>query len=86
MEPWRSWSRYLGCQLGLHTRPIVLINVNNFWRPFLQQTRRMAIFGFTRTGEGVLFRVVEFASLGIDLVETEVTRASTLPMADGPLA
>jgi hypothetical protein len=26
-------------QLGLHTRPIVLINVNNFWRPFLQQTR-----------------------------------------------
>jgi uncharacterized protein (TIGR00730 family) len=73
-------------QLGLHTRPVVLINVGGFWRPFLQHTRRMAILGFAQAGEGVLFRVADLASRGMDLVETEVTRASALPVADGTLA
>jgi uncharacterized protein (TIGR00730 family) len=70
-------------QLGLHTRPVVLINVGDFWRPFLQQTRHMAILGFAQAGEGVLFRVVDLASRGIDLVETEVTRGPALPVVDG---
>jgi len=73
-------------QLGLHKRPVVLLNVSNFWGPFLQQTRRMAILGFAGTGEGVLFRVAGSASSGIDLVETEVARASELPAADHTLA
>jgi uncharacterized protein (TIGR00730 family) len=73
-------------QLGLHARPVVLINVGNFWRPFLQQTRHMAMLGFAQAGEDVLFHVAELASLGIDLVETEVTNASALPAGDDTLA
>jgi uncharacterized protein (TIGR00730 family) len=70
-------------QLGLHKRPVVLINVGDFWRPFLRQTRQMAILGFAQAGEGVLFHVVDRASRGIDLVETEVTREPALPVVDG---
>jgi hypothetical protein len=43
----------------------------------------MAILGFAQAGEGVLFRVVDLASRGIDLVETEVTRGPALPVVDG---
>jgi uncharacterized protein (TIGR00730 family) len=70
-------------QLGLHMRPIVLINVSNFWQPFLQQTRHMAILGFAQAGEGALFHVVDLASHGIDLAETEVARQPAMPMTDG---
>jgi uncharacterized protein (TIGR00730 family) len=73
-------------QLGLHTRLVVLINVGDFWRPFLRQTRRMAFLGFARAGEGELFRVADSASRGIDLVETEVTGAPAVAVADDTLA
>jgi hypothetical protein len=34
----------------------------------------MTILGFAQTGEGLLFRVVDLASRGIDLVEAAVAR------------
>lgn len=52
-------------QLGLHTRPVVLINVGDFWRPFLQQTAAWPILGFARAGEGALFRVADFAAVAL---------------------
>ena len=61
-------------QLGLHTRPVVLINVDDFWQSFLQHIHHMTILGFAQTGEGLLFGVVDLASRGIDLVEAAVTR------------
>jgi uncharacterized protein (TIGR00730 family) len=70
-------------QLGLHARPVVLINVGNFWRPFLQQTRHMANLGFAQSGEDVLFRVVDLAGRGIDLVEMEIASDPALPLTDG---
>jgi cytokinin riboside 5'-monophosphate phosphoribohydrolase len=69
-------------QLGLHTRPVVLINVGNFWRPFLQQTRHMAVLGLAQAGEGELFRVVDLANRAIEVVETEVSREPALPVTD----
>ena len=69
-------------QLGLHMRPVVLINVEDFWQSFLQHTHHITILGFAQTGEGILFHVVELPSHGIDLVETAVTREPARPVAD----
>jgi cytokinin riboside 5'-monophosphate phosphoribohydrolase len=67
--------------LGLHRRPIVLLNVGNFWQPLLQQARQMVMLGFAHASEGVLFRVVDLASRAMELLEEEV--AGALPVADG---
>jgi uncharacterized protein (TIGR00730 family) len=40
-----TWS-----QLGRHTRPIVLVNIEGFWNPLLAQFENMAAEGFIRPG------------------------------------
>ncbi len=56
-------------QLNLHDRPIVLVNVNGFWDPFLAMVRAMNAQGFAREGEGSLFVVATSSEEAIDLVE-----------------
>jgi cytokinin riboside 5'-monophosphate phosphoribohydrolase len=56
-------------QLNLHDRPIVLVNVNGFWDPFLAMVREMTAQGFAREGEGSLFAVATTAEEAIDLAE-----------------
>jgi uncharacterized protein (TIGR00730 family) len=56
-------------QLNLHQRPIVLVNVNGFWDPFLAMVREMTAQGFAREGEGSLFDVATTAEEAIDLAE-----------------
>jgi uncharacterized protein (TIGR00730 family) len=57
-------------QLNLHDRPIVLVNVNGFWDPFLAMVREMTAQGFAREGEGALFVVAATADEAVDLVES----------------
>jgi cytokinin riboside 5'-monophosphate phosphoribohydrolase len=56
-------------QLNLHDRPIVLVNVNGFWDPFLAMVREITGQGFARKGEGSLFVVAASSEGAIDLVE-----------------
>jgi uncharacterized protein (TIGR00730 family) len=48
-----TWS-----QLGQHTKPIVLADINGFWRPFLTLIEHMRDEAFIRAGLEVRFRVV----------------------------
>jgi uncharacterized protein (TIGR00730 family) len=48
-----TWS-----QLGRHTKPIVLADVNGFWQPFLTLIEHMRDEAFIRAGLDVRFRVV----------------------------
>ena len=68
-------------QLLLHDRPIVLVNVNNFWDPFLAMVREMISQGFASEGEGFLFEVAKTSEDAVALVEVgrhrdAVTRAA----------
>lgn len=51
-----TWS-----QLGQHTKPIVVANINNFWNPFLELLRHMKGETFIRSGLDVHFAVVDTA-------------------------
>jgi uncharacterized protein (TIGR00730 family) len=48
-------------QLGRHTKPIVLANVNGFWNPLLNLLEHMADSGFIHTGHLVRPLVIEKA-------------------------
>ena len=51
-----TWS-----QLGRHTKPIVLANIDDFWSPFLALLRHMHSETFIRPGLEVTFKVVDSA-------------------------
>jgi uncharacterized protein (TIGR00730 family) len=51
-----TWS-----QLGQHTKPIVIANVEDFWSPFLNLLKHMRTDSFIRPDLEVRFRVVERA-------------------------
>jgi hypothetical protein len=56
-------------QLRLHARPIVLVNANDFWDPFLAMVREMISQGFAPEGEGFLFEVAKTPEDAVALVE-----------------
>ena len=51
-----TWS-----QLGRHTKPIVLANIDGFWTPFLSLLEHMGKQSFIRPGLEVTFNVVDRA-------------------------
>ncbi len=46
-------------QLGRHTKPILMLDVNGFWRPLLTLFAHMRGHGFIRTGAEVRYLVAE---------------------------
>lgn len=52
-----TWS-----QLGRHTKPIIVANIADFWRPFLDLLKHMREQTFIRAGLEVRFAVVDEAS------------------------
>jgi uncharacterized protein (TIGR00730 family) len=48
-------------QLGRHTKPIVLVNIDKFWDPFLALLRHMHEVGFIRADMDVRFLTVDRA-------------------------
>src|SRR3954453_5083764 len=46
-------------QLGQHTKPILMLGVNGFWRPLLQLFAHMRQFGFIRPGLELNYLVAE---------------------------
>jgi len=45
-------------QLGLHDRPVVLVNQNGYWDPLLALLRQIAVAGFAQRGLFELFTLV----------------------------
>ncbi|MFN3624705.1 MAG: TIGR00730 family Rossman fold protein, partial [Hyphomicrobium sp.] len=48
-------------QLGRHTKPVVVANIDNFWTPFLSLLTHMKADTFIRPGLDVRFSVVDDA-------------------------
>lgn len=46
-------------QLGLHDKPIVLVNINGYWTKLLDSIRHIADVGFMREGDMNTFVIVE---------------------------
>jgi cytokinin riboside 5'-monophosphate phosphoribohydrolase len=70
-------------QLRLHDRPIVLVNANNFWDPFLAMVREIISQGFAPQGEGFLFEVAKTSEDAVALVEAD-HRGPAIPRRAAP--
>jgi uncharacterized protein (TIGR00730 family) len=62
-------------QLGRHTKPIVLVNIDDFWDPFLALLRHMHEVGFIRADMDVRFITVDRA----EAVVPAILAAATAP-------
>jgi predicted Rossmann-fold nucleotide-binding protein len=60
-------------QLGRHTKPIVLVNIDSFWEPLLALLRHMSEEAFIRPDMDVRFATVERAE---DVVATILAAAA----------
>ncbi|MEZ5924844.1 MAG: TIGR00730 family Rossman fold protein [Hyphomicrobiaceae bacterium] len=69
-----TWS-----QLGQHKKPIVLVDVNGFWKPFLTLVEHMRDEAFIRAGLDVRFRVVARAEEVVPAI-----KAMALPVPARP--
>jgi uncharacterized protein (TIGR00730 family) len=66
-------------QLGRHTKPIVLANIDGFWTPFLDLLRHMKAETFIRAGLDVRFTVVEHAEQIVPAAEAAVRPGTAVP-------
>ena len=66
-------------QLGRHTKPIVLVNIDGFWEPLLALLRHMKEEAFIRADMAVRFITVERAE---DVVPAILAAAKTPPKAE----
>ena len=72
-------------QLGLHDRPVVLLNVDGYYDPFLAMVRKAVALGFARHGNPVLFQVADSVRGAVDLAEAGTrphVRPSTRTLAE----
>jgi uncharacterized protein (TIGR00730 family) len=56
--------------LGLHERPIVVVDVDGYYAPFRALVREMVDQGFAPSGEGDLFEVAASPQEALELVES----------------
>jgi uncharacterized protein (TIGR00730 family) len=72
-------------QLGRHEKPILIANINGFWKPLLSLLAHMRGNGFVRTGLDVRYLVAERIEDALDMIFTAAERARTRPQADEEL-
>jgi uncharacterized protein (TIGR00730 family) len=70
-------------QLGLHRRPIVLLNVAGYWDLFLALVRSLLDQGFAPRGEGALFEVADTPEKALDLAEARAEPGDRRPRPEG---
>ena len=70
-------------QLGQHTKPIIVANIENFWRPFLELLTHMKTDAFIRPGLDVRFNVVDRADR---IVPTAIAAAGPTEQLSADLA
>lgn len=64
-------------QLGQHSKPIVLANINGFWAPLLSLLEHMRAESFIREGFDVSYQVAETAEEVVPLVTGECRTSAT---------
>ena len=69
-------------QLGRHTKPIVVANIEAFWTPFLHLLKHMKDDAFIRAGLDIRFVVVETAEEILPAIQAAVRGATAV---DSPL-
>lgn len=66
-------------QLGRHSKPIVVANIQNFWTPFLDLLAHMKTDAFIRAGLDVRFTVVDNAEHIISAAEASLSSTGPVP-------
>ncbi|MCK5549849.1 MAG: TIGR00730 family Rossman fold protein [Hyphomicrobiaceae bacterium] len=61
-------------QLGRHTKPVIVANIEGFWDPFLNVLTHMKADGFIRPGINVRFTVVDDATKIVPAVIAEASK------------
>jgi uncharacterized protein (TIGR00730 family) len=61
-------------QLGRHTKPVIVANIEGFWDPFLNILTHMKADGFIRPGVNVRFTVVDDATKIVPAVIAEASK------------
>jgi uncharacterized protein (TIGR00730 family) len=61
-------------QLGQHTKPILLANVANFWKPLLVLLAHMRETGFVREGLEIRYLVAEKVEDAVPMIQAAATR------------
>lgn len=61
-------------QLGRHTKPVIVANIEGFWDPFLNILTHMKADGFIRPGINVHFTVVDDATKIVPAVIAEASK------------
>lgn len=61
-------------QLGRHTKPVIIANIEGFWDPFLNILTHMKADGFIRSGVNVRFTVVDDATKIVPAVIAEASK------------
>jgi uncharacterized protein (TIGR00730 family) len=56
-------------QLGLHDKPVVLLDVAGFWAPLIRQLDRMVEDGFVKPANRAIVRVARSAEEGLGALE-----------------
>src|SRR6478672_7620119 len=69
-------------QLGRHTKPILLADINGFWRPLLSLLAHMRESGFLRPGLEVRYLVAERIEDAIEMIRQAASRPSRGEKAD----
>ena len=69
-------------QLGRHTKPIVVANIEGFWTPFLHLLKHMKDDAFIRAGLDIRFVVVETAEEILPAIQAALSGATAV---DSPL-
>jgi hypothetical protein len=71
-----TWS-----QLGRHTKPILLLDLNGFWRPLIDLLAHMRLHGFIRPGLELNYAVAEKVADVIPMLQARHRRAGGQPNA-----
>lgn len=69
-------------QLGLHDKPVIIADIEGYWRPFLSFAESMMGEGFIRPTNMGLFRVVERVEDILPAVREEVRSAAETSKTD----
>jgi uncharacterized protein (TIGR00730 family) len=72
-----TWS-----QLGRHTKPILIANVQAFWEPLIELLEHMKRSGFIHTDLAIDYKVVERVEDIIPAIETALRHAASAPVPE----
>jgi uncharacterized protein (TIGR00730 family) len=72
-------------QLGRHTKPVVIANINGFWRPLLALFEHMREHGFIRPGLEIRYLVAEKIEDVLPMIEAALAKTDALGLAQETL-